>query len=113
MDNNVSREFLETTFGKFGPLVEIVMEPKKSYCFLVYENKESIEKAINELQGREINWPSQTPICYYLMPVDRVPTLCQLNENSFPQGLILINNFIDESYAREISDFLHNDGIGS
>ena len=47
------------------------MQKKKPYSFIIYENEYSVKNAIDSLQGKiiEIN-DSQTPMCYYLLPVD-------------------------------------------
>ena len=38
-----------------------------------------------------------------------MPELCELKNTILPDGLIYINDFIDEIYAKEISDFIMND----
>lgn len=48
------------------------MQKKKSYSFVVYENEKSTQTAIECLQGTVIETSdSQTPMCYYLISVDK------------------------------------------
>ncbi len=48
------------------------MQKKKSYSFIVYENENSTQTAIECLQGKTIETSdSQTPMCYYLFSVDK------------------------------------------
>ena len=61
---------MEATFEKFGKLVDVLMPKKKSYAFVIYEEKESSLKAIEKLQAQVIT-ENQTPICFYMFPVDR------------------------------------------
>ncbi len=70
MDNNISCEFLEDTFSKYGKVIDIVMPKKKSYSFIIYECENSTKQAIENLQS-EIITSNQTPILFYLFPVDR------------------------------------------
>jgi hypothetical protein len=64
--------------------------------------------AIEKLQGQAIT-KNQTPISFYLFPVDRVPEF-NLNEfemsNDLPQGLVYIEDFIDSNYANKILDYV-------
>lgn len=70
LDNNISQDYLEETFGRFGKVVDVVMPKKKSYSFVLFEDKQSTSLAIEKLQGQVIT-TNQTPICFYLFPVDR------------------------------------------
>lgn len=36
--------------------------------------------------------------------------MCELTNPTLPDGLIYLENFVDETYAKEISDFIINDG---
>ncbi len=38
-----------------------------------------------------------------------MPDLCKLDDIKLPDGLLYMDDFIDEVYAKEISDFLMND----
>lgn len=46
------------------------MPKKKSYAFIIYENENSTNQAICDLQSQIITC-NQTPILFYLFPVDR------------------------------------------
>lgn len=46
------------------------MPLKKSYAFVIYEHAESTKLAIENLQSQVIT-VNQTPICFYLFPVDK------------------------------------------
>jgi alkylated DNA repair protein alkB homolog 8 len=112
--NNVTYEFLNETFNQFGNVVDIIMQKKKSYAFIIYEDKNSTKLAIENLQSKIINTNSQTPICFYLFAVDKVPDL-SLDSiykqcDNLPDGLKYFQNFIDDSYAQELVTFLetHN-----
>lgn len=79
MENNVSQTFIEETFSKYGKLVDVVMPMKKSYAFVIYEDTASTKLAIQNLQSQIIT-ENQTPIVYYLFPVDRRNTIYILYE---------------------------------
>ena len=61
---------MEATFEKFGKLVDVLMPKKKSYAFVIYEDKQSTIRAIENLQAQVIT-ENQTPICFYMFPVDK------------------------------------------
>ena len=46
------------------------MPKKKSYAFVIYDNVESTKLAIQSLQSQVIT-VNQTPIWFYLFPVDK------------------------------------------
>ena len=46
------------------------MQKKKSYAFIIYEEKSSARLATESLQAKMITC-NQTPICFYIFPVDR------------------------------------------
>lgn len=59
-------------FSKYGTIIDIIMQKKKSYSFVVYEDIKSTDVAINELQGKLIETnETQTPIVYYMFKVDK------------------------------------------
>ncbi len=74
LDNNISCEFLEETFSKYGKVIDIVMPKKRSYAFIIYENESSTNQAIENLQSKIITC-NQTPILFYLFQVDRGKSL--------------------------------------
>lgn len=109
LNNNISYEFLEETFSKYGPITDIIMQKKKSYSFVIYEDETAASLATSSLHNSEIT-QNQTPIFFYIFPVDRVPDL-SLDSGyrevvNKPDGLIYLDNFITESYATEIEDFI-------
>lgn len=71
LDNNISADFIENKFSLFGKIVDIVMQKKRSYSFIIYEEPSSTEKAINQLQSQLITTSNQTSVCFYLFPVDK------------------------------------------
>lgn len=71
LDNNISADFIEKKFNPFGKIVDIVMQKKKPYSFIIYEEPISTEQAINQLQSQIITTNNQTSICFYLFPVDK------------------------------------------
>lgn len=46
------------------------MPKKKSYAFVIYENKQASLNAIKTLQA-QVFTQNQTPICFYMFNVDR------------------------------------------
>ena len=70
LDNNISYAYLEETFQQYGKIIDIIMPKKKPYSFIIYENKESTRNAIQCLQNQIIT-TNQTPIFFYLFPVDK------------------------------------------
>ena len=70
MNNNISYEFLEETFSKYGPITDIIMQKKKSYSFVIYEDETAASLATSSLHNSEIT-QNQTPIFFYIFPVDR------------------------------------------
>lgn len=109
LENNVSYEFLNETFSEFGKVIDIIMQKRKSYAFIIYENKESPRLAIESLQSKVIAC-NQTPICFYIFPVNKVPDISLDNDykpvDKLPNGLVYLENFIDETYASELVEFL-------
>lgn len=83
------------------------MESKKSYSFIIFEQTESTAKAIEDLQEKEIECKSQTPIHFYLFPVDKVPSVCDIKNNQLPDGLSYLEDFIDDKQAHELVEFLN------
>ena len=70
LENNISYDFLKELFGKYGKIVEIIMQKKRSYAFIIYEDKESANSSVRQLQATEIT-KNQTPIFFYLISVDK------------------------------------------
>lgn len=46
------------------------MQPKRSYSFVIFEDKNSTNIAIQDLQSKTITC-NQSPICFYLFPVNK------------------------------------------
>jgi RNA recognition motif-containing protein len=80
LDNNISSEFVHEVFRKHGQIIDIVMQKKKPYSFIIYENPESSIKAIESLQGQVIT-TNQTPICFYLFTVDKGSSFMSVERN--------------------------------
>lgn len=70
LSNNISHDFLQETFSQFGKITDIVMQRKKPYSFVIYEEKQSAMLAVEKLQATEIT-KNQTPIFFYIFPVDK------------------------------------------
>ena len=86
------------------------MPKNKSYSFAIYQNPDSTTRAIETLQAQVIT-TNQTPICFYLFPVDKVPEKSEnitdfVELNSFPEGFSYLENYIDADYASKLVDFL-------
>jgi len=69
LNNNISYEFLYETFSHYGKILDIVMQKKKPYSFVIFESESSVRDAIEQLQATQIT-TNQTPIMFYLLPVD-------------------------------------------
>ncbi|CAF0720566.1 unnamed protein product [Brachionus calyciflorus] len=111
LDNNISADYLEEKFSPFGKIVDTVMQKKKSYSFIIFEDPKSAQKAIDSLQSQIITTNNQTVICFYLFPVDKVPestaSFSEFEEvENLPDGLTYLENYIEDSYAKKIIDFL-------
>ena len=75
MENHVSYEQLESTFNQYGQLVDVVMPARRSYAYVIYQDPLSSLDAISHLQAQVVT-VNQTPVCFYLFPVDRGTTNC-------------------------------------
>ena len=51
LDNAVGKEELFSTFCKYGKIYDIIMFPRKSYCFICYESVEAAVEAEREMTG--------------------------------------------------------------
>jgi len=85
-------------FSKFGPVLNIVMIPKKSYSFLVYATKEDAQCAFNAVHGK-VGFSDKGPL--YLVFVEKAPPFndpwsdcCQI------EGLSVIKDFISEEQEK-------------
>ncbi|RNA26571.1 SDA1 -like protein [Brachionus plicatilis] len=110
LDNNISADFIEEKFRTFGKIIDIIMQKKKPYSFIIFEEPQSTQKAINQLQSQVITTNNQTTLCFYLFPVDKVPqTTVQFTEfeevECLPKGIDYLEDYIQDSYAKKIVDF--------
>ncbi|XP_072040234.1 tRNA (carboxymethyluridine(34)-5-O)-methyltransferase ALKBH8-like [Amphiura filiformis] len=100
--NGIQQELLAPLFKHYGQVEEIVMLPGKPYSFVCYREIDRAIKAHDNLQGYVLrDGLGPTNIRMYLSYVTQVPKN-SINCENLPAGLILIEDFIDQSLEREL-----------
>lgn len=67
--NNVSQSELLQLFTKYGVVENIVMVPKKQFCFVCFPSENTASQVLNELNGyllRKGSDPTQDVVLYFL-----------------------------------------------
>ena len=62
LGNGINREIIEKIFSAHGHIADIVMQQKKSYCFLSFSTLEEAEKAYSAVHGRLLKCPEEVPV---------------------------------------------------
>nr|XP_022903427.1 alkylated DNA repair protein alkB homolog 8 [Onthophagus taurus] len=91
--NGLSEEVVYDNFIKMGEIENIVMLPGKSFCFVQFENEKSSQKVFEQFNGSLPIAQDNKPI--YLQYTKNIPDVTN-TFNEHPQGLIIINDFINE-----------------
>ena len=69
VETNSHFQQFETLFSKYGKIIDILMPQKRPYIFIIYEDENSTQLAINDLQMKKITI-EQKPFFFYLFPVN-------------------------------------------
>ncbi|CAF4474584.1 unnamed protein product, partial [Didymodactylos carnosus] len=111
IQTHVSKESLIEIFQPFGQIIDILMPIGRPYSFIIYENKESGKEAIEQCNAR--SYPigiNQSNVTFYMAYVSNVPSI-SLNSTSYPKGLTLIENFIDDNEEKELLKLIEIDPV--
>ncbi|KAG8229792.1 hypothetical protein J437_LFUL005873 [Ladona fulva] len=93
--SGIQREEVINLFLPFGKLEDVCMLPGKSYCFVAFRNEEDAQEAYSVLHGKTIL--NATEVKLILAFVESVPkTDHDFKSSSWPNGLILLKDFITE-----------------
>ncbi|KAK6976876.1 Alkylated DNA repair protein alkB 8 [Biomphalaria glabrata] len=95
--NNVNQEDLLPLFQQYGEVQEIVMLPRKQYCFVSYSLERDAEQAFKKLNGfllRQCKDPTQNVVLYLFFVKEAPPSA--LASSEMPGGLHIIENFVSE-----------------
>lgn len=76
------------------------MVPSKSYCFLRASNVNDAQRIYSGLHGRSHLAQNGGPL--YLSYCDRVPSVPSTWDGPLPEGLLLIEDFVDEQEAQDL-----------
>jgi len=52
---NTSPEKVVEVFSEFGKIVDSYVPPRKGYAFITFENKEAMKKAIEKMNGKDLD----------------------------------------------------------
>ncbi|KAK3099761.1 hypothetical protein FSP39_009216 [Pinctada imbricata] len=115
LDVGVSHDEISTIFSSHGDMEDIVMLPRKPYCFVCFAREHDAEVAMEKLNGTELPPTDHrgNPVTLYITYVSKVPQSLSPS-NEFPPGLILIPDFVTEDYAgRLLSAIIWEDSANS
>lgn len=73
LDNNVSRQEVFAVFEQYGKIEDIIMVPRKPYCFVYYSSQEEAVNAYTELNGYLLSPSDQRkqPVTLYILYVEK------------------------------------------
>ncbi|XP_076446185.1 tRNA (carboxymethyluridine(34)-5-O)-methyltransferase ALKBH8-like [Babylonia areolata] len=95
LDNGVSQDDLHDIFSRFGQVQDIIMVPRKPFCFVCYDTAQSAAAARDQLTGyllKEGKDPSQNITLYLFFVASAPSNVCPSKE--LPPGLLLLEDFI-------------------
>lgn len=125
----VNREELLELFNEYGHVTDLVLLPKKSFSFISYADLHSAQKACQAMDGfvfmkishsenpdRDTTEPIAPFYVKYLKTVSLEFAYKQIDFHDYPSdnksnlvdGLILREEFIEESYEDRLFDFFHD-----
>ncbi|XP_014284279.1 alkylated DNA repair protein alkB homolog 8 [Halyomorpha halys] len=92
----ISEEDVVNYFGHYGQIDNVVMVPKKSYCFIVFRDLDSAIDCFASMTLPSVSSLSKDPL--YILYVEDVPSKHDLYKNysCIPPGVIIVENFISE-----------------
>ncbi|KAK3577072.1 hypothetical protein CHS0354_037097 [Potamilus streckersoni] len=108
LDTGVTRDEVFEVFCKYGETDDIMMLPKKPYCFVCYKLVENAEEAYIHLNGYTIPATDtrKSSCTFYISFVSKVPESLSPS-NKLPPGLILLPDFISEEYGQRLLDSIN------
>ena len=87
-------------FERFGKIERIMMLPGRSYSLITFQDADQSRKAVENLQGRVLDSPSEFPkagVAFYLSYLTGVPDDDTIKSQVLPPGLILVDHFVTET----------------
>ena len=87
-------------FSKYGPLLQIILIPQKSYSFVVFDTEDCAKIAFDSIHGK-VGLNDKGPL--YLAFVDQAPKVDNPWENAtLPPGLNIIPDFVTQNEESEL-----------
>lgn len=93
--NGLSEETVHEYFSKHGIIEQIIMLPGKSCCFVSYKETNDARTAYENINGKLNLAQDGKPL--YLSYTESIPETNKETANVMPPGLILLEDFLDES----------------
>jgi len=91
---------LLSLFSKHGPVMQVILIPKKSYSFVIFKEEISAKAAFDEIHAK-VGFTDKGPL--YLAFVDHAPDYDDpWKETKLPPGLTVVPNFVTEAEESEI-----------
>ncbi|KAL3879966.1 hypothetical protein ACJMK2_032242 [Sinanodonta woodiana] len=108
LDTGMTRDEVFEVFCKYGETDDILMLPKKPYCFVCYKLVENAEEAYVHLNGYTIPATDtrKTSCTFYISFVSKVPESLSPS-NKLPPGLILLHDIISKEYGQRLLDSIN------
>ncbi|PVD34929.1 hypothetical protein C0Q70_06210 [Pomacea canaliculata] len=111
LGNSVSREDILEIFSQYGCVQDIIMIPRKPYCFVCFDNCDSSLNAKKKTTGyllREGIDPSQNVVLYPFFVSQAASYVCPVTD--LPSGLVLVKDFITADMEHELLKIINFDG---
>lgn len=93
--NGLSEETVHEHFAKHGIIEQIIMLPGKSCCFVSYKDTNAARTAYENINGKLNLAQDDKPL--YLSYAESLPESNKATANDMPAGLVLLEDFLDES----------------
>ncbi|KAL8617113.1 hypothetical protein ACOMHN_014283 [Nucella lapillus] len=105
LDNGVSQDDLHSLLSPYSTVQDVIMVPRKPFCFICYDTAENAASAKQHMTGyllREGKDPSQNVTLYLFFVASAPSNVCPSKE--FPPGLLLLEEFISKETEQLLLD---------
>lgn len=93
---------------KFGCIADIIMIPNKSYCFLKFSSLDDSIKVFDGMNSTSTNI-GQHNAALILAYTKKVPLVKNPWNQEIPDGLVLLDNFIEDEYETQLINLIKNE----
>lgn len=106
--SGIDREKIINVFSQYSSVRRVLMIPQKSYCFVQCVDEINARRALDAISGKvffpELNGP------LYLLYAERMPLEnAEINLLRKPEGLLIIEEFINDSEEKFMIDFMSDE----